>query len=79
MTATDQIIAGVSGAVATLTFNNPERHNAMSLEMWQAVSAAVAGFAADPAVRVLVLTGAGGRAFVSGADISKFETERASE
>ncbi|MGB8843121.1 MAG: enoyl-CoA hydratase [Aliidongia sp.] len=79
MTVTDKIIAGVSGAVATLTFNNPERHNAMSLEMWQAVCTAVAGFAADPAVRVLVLTGAGGRAFVSGADISKFETERASE
>jgi|HubBroStandDraft_1064217.scaffolds.fasta_scaffold00058_64 enoyl-CoA hydratase len=79
MTATDKIITVTEGAVATLTFNNPERHNAVSLEMWQAVTAALAGFAADPAVRVLVLTGAGGKAFVSGADISKFESERASE
>jgi len=78
MTATDKIIASIDGAVATLVFNNPERHNAVSLEMWLAVRAALEGFAADPAVRVLVLTGAGGKAFVAGADISKFETERSS-
>jgi enoyl-CoA hydratase len=79
MTVTDKIIASTSGAVATLIFNNPERHNAVSMEMWQAVAAAIERFAADPAVRVLIVTGAGGKAFVSGADISKFETERASE
>lgn len=79
MTATDKIIATVQGSVATLTFNNPDRHNAVSLEMWQAVRQALDGFAGDPAVRVLVLQGAGGKAFVSGADISKFESERASE
>ena len=79
MTATDKIIATVQGSVATLTFNNPDRHNAVSLEMWQAVRQALDGFARDQAVRVLVLQGAGGKAFVSGADISKFESERASE
>jgi enoyl-CoA hydratase/carnithine racemase len=63
--------------VGTLTFNNPERHNAMSLEMWRAAAAALEAFESDPAVRVVVLTGAGGKAFVSGADISKFEDERA--
>ncbi|HVJ55134.1 MAG TPA: enoyl-CoA hydratase [Aliidongia sp.] len=75
----DKILAAVDGAVATITFNNPERHNAVSLDMWKAVLAALDRFAADPAVRVLVVTGAGGKSFVSGADISKFEDERASE
>ncbi len=79
MTATDKIIASAEDGVATLIFNNPERHNAVSLEMWLAVTAALERFAADPAVRVLVLKGAGGKAFVSGADISKFESERSSE
>jgi enoyl-CoA hydratase/carnithine racemase len=58
-------------------FNNPERHNAMSLDMWRGATAVLEQFEQDPAVRVIVLTGAGGRAFVSGADISKFESERA--
>ncbi|MEI9988052.1 MAG: enoyl-CoA hydratase/isomerase family protein [Aliidongia sp.] len=79
MTATDKIIASTEGGVTPLIFNNPERHNAVSLEMWQAVREALERFAADPEVRVLVLKGAGGKAFVSGADISKFETERRRE
>jgi enoyl-CoA hydratase len=78
MFVSGKILTGVEGAVATLTFNNPERHNAMSFEMWQATTEALDKLAADPAVRVVVLTGAGGKAFVSGADISKFESERAS-
>lgn len=45
--------------------------------MWQAIEAIAADFAADPAVRVVVITGAGEKAFVSGADISQFETLRA--
>jgi enoyl-CoA hydratase/carnithine racemase len=64
------------GAVGTLTFNNPERHNAMSLEMWRQAAAALERLIQHPEVRVIVLTGAGGKAFVSGADISKFESER---
>jgi enoyl-CoA hydratase/carnithine racemase len=75
----DKILTLVDGTIATITFNNPERHNAVSLEMWKAVLAALDRFAADPAVRVLVITGVGGKSFVSGADISKFESERAGE
>ena len=60
-----------------MIFNNPERHNAVSLDMWEATSRILDDFADDDDVRVVVLTGAGGKAFVSGADISKFESERA--
>ena len=60
-----------------MIFNNPERHNAVSLDMWAATSRILDDFAKDDEVRVVVLTGAGGKAFVSGADISKFESERA--
>ena len=77
MTATDKMLARKDGRVGTMIFNNPERHNAVSLEMWQAASRILDDFAADEDVRVVVLTGAGGKAFVSGADISKFEDERA--
>lgn len=66
----------MDGPIGTLTFNNPERHNAMSLDMWRAATAVLAQFEQDPAVRAVVLTGAGGKAFVSGADISKFDSER---
>ena len=67
------------GGVGYLIFNNPERHNAVSLEMWEAASGILDDFANDKAIRVVVLTGAGGKAFVSGADISKFESERSSK
>ena len=71
-----KILSHTLGAVGTLTFNNPERHNAMSLEMWQQAAAALEGLIHNPEVRVIVLAGAGGKSFVSGADISKFESER---
>jgi enoyl-CoA hydratase len=74
----DKIVSTHEGGVAHILFNNPERRNAVSLEMWQAVGRALDGFGADERVRVVVLSGAGGKAFVSGADISKFEQERAS-
>ena len=76
---TDKIITEQSGDIARIIFNQPEKRNAVSLEMWQAVEAAVTRFESDPSVRILILSGAGGKAFVSGADISKFESERASE
>ena len=56
-----------------MIFNNPERRNAVSLEMWEATERILDVFAADDEVRVVVLTGAGDKAFVSGADISQFE------
>jgi enoyl-CoA hydratase len=74
----EKILSRVDGAVGSLTFNNPERHNAMSLEMWREATTKLETLASNAAVRVIVLTGAGGKAFVSGADISKFESERSS-
>lgn len=76
---TDKIQARKEGAVGWLVFNNPERRNAVSLEMWEAVVQALEDFGADPAVRVVVLAGAGDKAFVSGADISQFEDMRAAK
>ena len=76
---TDKMLSRKEGSVGYLIFNNPERHNAVSLEMWDAASEYLADFADDKAIRVVVLTGAGGKAFVSGADISKFESERSSK
>lgn len=78
VTGTEKMLARKAGGVGWMIFNNPERHNAVSLEMWQAAERILADFASDPAVRVVVVTGAGGKAFVSGADISKFESERSS-
>ncbi|HEX4040914.1 MAG TPA: enoyl-CoA hydratase [Xanthobacteraceae bacterium] len=77
MTQTDKMLSRKEGGVGIVTFNNPERHNAVSLDMWEATTEILNGFAADPDIRVVVLTGAGGKAFVSGADISKFGSERA--
>lgn len=73
---TDKMIAEKDGAIGWMVFNNPERRNAMSLEMWEAVAAILTDFAADPAIRVVVMRGAGDKAFVSGADISQFEEQR---
>jgi enoyl-CoA hydratase len=74
----EQIISRSEDGVGHLVFNNPEKRNAVSLPMWQAVERALDAFEQDETVRALVLSGAGGKAFVSGADISKFEDERAS-
>jgi enoyl-CoA hydratase/carnithine racemase len=76
---TGKMLSRKEGGVGYLVFNNPERHNAVSLEMWEAAGDHLADFAHDRSIRVAVLTGAGGKAFVSGADISKFESERASK
>jgi len=75
--STDKIIVKHEGPIGFLIFNNPERRNAVSLEMWQRAGEVVAEFARDESVRVIVLSGAGDKSFVSGADISKFEDERA--
>src|SRR5690349_2268972 len=76
---TSKMIAEKDGAVGRIVFNNPARHNAVSLEMWQAVGQIMDDFEADDAIRVIVVTGAGGKAFVSGADISEFKEKRANE
>jgi enoyl-CoA hydratase len=79
MTHTDKMLSRKEGRVGYVIFNNPERHNAVSLEMWEATARILEEFGKDDEVRVVVLTGAGGKAFVSGADISKFEDERSNE
>ena len=67
------------GSVGYVIFNNPERHNAVSLDMWQAAGEMLDDFRNDNNIKVVVVTGAGGKAFVSGADISRFEKERSNE
>src|SRR3984885_10261327 len=74
--ATSKMIGEKDGAIGRIIFNNPARHNAVSLDMWQAVAQIMEDFENDPAIRVIVLSGAGGKAFVSGADISEFKEKR---
>jgi enoyl-CoA hydratase/carnithine racemase len=76
---TERIIAKKEGAVGWLIFNNPERRNAVSVDMWEAIPSVLAKFESDQEVRVVVLAGAGDKAFVSGADISQFESQRSSQ
>ncbi|HEX3953208.1 MAG TPA: enoyl-CoA hydratase [Stellaceae bacterium] len=73
---TSKMLAQKDGAVGRIIFNNPARHNAVSLEMWQALAAIIEDYNNDDAIRVIVLSGAGGKAFVSGADISEFKEKR---
>ncbi|MCP4963578.1 MAG: enoyl-CoA hydratase [Actinomycetia bacterium] len=68
--------AEVIDGIGWMTFNNPERRNAMKMEMNEAIAEILASFHADDHVRVVVMQGAGDKAFVSGADISEFETHR---
>ena len=80
MTAlTDKIIVEKSNGIGRLVFNQPHKLNAISFEMWQGISQAMAEFAADDSVRVVVLSGAGKKAFSAGADISQFAELRASK
>lgn len=66
----------LTGGVARLTLNNPKRYNAMTLSMWQALGDTLEALAARGDVRAVLLRGHGDKAFVSGADISEFETAR---
>jgi enoyl-CoA hydratase/carnithine racemase len=73
---TDKMTAHKEKHVGWITFNNPARHNAVSLEMWQGLADIANDFARDDDIRVVVVHGAGGKAFVSGADISEFAEQR---
>jgi enoyl-CoA hydratase/carnithine racemase len=75
--ADGKMLAEITEGIGTITFNNPEKRNAMSLEMWRGLVEILDRFADDPSVRAVVLTGAGPKAFVSGADISQFGSQRA--
>jgi enoyl-CoA hydratase/carnithine racemase len=73
---TPNMIAEKLGPVGRLVFNKPQKHNATSTDMWEAIPVILDEFEKDPAIRVVVVTGAGDKAFVSGADISEFEKAR---
>ena len=76
-TNTEKLLAIKDGPAGWITFNNPAKRNAMSYDMWMGLDIALDAFLADPAIRVIVLKGAGDKAFVSGADISEFKEKRA--
>lgn len=74
---TKRMQADITDGIGWMIFNNPARHNALSLEMWQGMGDILEHFEQDDAVRVVVMRGAGGKAFVAGADISEFDEKRA--
>src|SRR3979411_444887 len=74
--ADGKILQSASDGVGVITFNNPEKRNAMSLEMWEGLGSALIELRDNPDVRVVIMVGAGDKAFVSGADISQFEKTR---
>jgi enoyl-CoA hydratase len=74
--ADGKILKRVTDGVGIVTFNNPDKRNAMSLDMWEGLGHALVELRDDAAVRVVILVGAGDKAFVSGADISQFEKNR---
>lgn len=76
---TDKIIIRKEGPIGHLVFNNPDKLNAISLDMWEGMGKGVEQLEADPEVKVIVLSGAGDKAFVAGADVSKYEEERMGE
>src|SRR5688572_17598119 len=77
-TLTEKLVARKEGAIGWIIFNNPARHNAVSLEMWQALPVVLKAYMDDPEVRVIILKGEGEKAFVAGADISQFKEKRSS-
>ncbi len=74
---TDRVETWLEASTLHIRFNNPARHNALSVDMWEAVPALLALARDDDRVRLVVFSGAGEKAFVSGADISQFEDMRA--
>ena len=75
----ERVLVRLEGPALHIVFNNLPRHNALSVDMWGAVPALLARAASDDRVRLVVFSGAGEKAFVSGADISQFEDQRAAK
>jgi enoyl-CoA hydratase len=74
--ADGKILQSVTDGVGVITFNNPAKRNAMSLDMWEGLGSALIGLRDNDDVRVVIMVGSGDKAFVSGADISQFEKVR---
>jgi enoyl-CoA hydratase len=79
MPATDEVLVDRDGPILTLTFNRPEARNAMTWAMYQRLGEVCDEVDADDSIRVLVLRGAGGKAFVAGTDISQFKVFETAE
>ena len=75
-TSSDKIIPVNDGAIGWVIFSNPQRRNAVTLEMSVAAGNAIEDFGRDDAIRVVILRGDGDKTFISGGDISKFERDR---
>jgi enoyl-CoA hydratase len=76
MTDAPKLTLEKDGPIGWIIFNQPEKRNAVSLEMWQLMPEYVRDLAGDDAIRVVILRGAGDQAFVAGADISQFKERR---
>ena len=77
--ADNKMLSRREGGVGYVIYNNVAKHNAVSLDMWEAAVGILDDYRNDKTISVVVVTGAGGKAFVSGADISRFEKERSDE
>jgi len=75
----EKLIVKKAGPIGYMIFNNPEKLNAISLDMWEGMAPAIAQLEADPEVKVIVVAGQGEKAFIAGADVSKYEEERMGE
>jgi enoyl-CoA hydratase/carnithine racemase len=78
-TTTEKLLAHKDGAIGWITFNNPARHNAVSMSMWESIPKVLDAFERDPDIRLVIVKGAGEKAFISGADISEFKEKRSSK
>ncbi len=76
---TSKLIADIHGSTGYLVLNAPERRNALSLDMWQAIPGIIGRFVQDSNIRSIVIRGEGREAFAAGADISEFEAQRATD
>lgn len=76
---TDRVKVRLDGPALHIVFDNLARHNALSVDMWGAVPPLLKQAEHDDRVRLVVFSGAGEKAFVSGADISQFEDQRAAK
>ena len=74
--STQKILAHNDGPIGRIILNNPERRNAISLDMWQGISEAFDQFSENPKIRCVVMSGSEDKAFASGADISQFKERR---
>ncbi len=79
LSPTERVMAWLDGAVLHIRFNNPAKHNALSVDMWEAIPPLLAQAERDDAVRLVVFSGEGTKSFASGADISQFEDHRAAK